>query len=306
MTSNLAPVVLFVYNRPLHTSKTIESLQKNFLAKDTELFIYSDGPRLEKDVHLVQKIRQYIKNIHGFKNITIIERENNWGLSQNIIQGVNDVLSSHGKIIVLEDDLITSPYFLKYMNNALNHFQDKKRIMSISGYNHPPSIMKFPANYNKQVYFNYRNSSWGWGTWKDRWEIVDWNIEDFNDFKKNKRLQKKFNRCGNDVTNMLISQMQGKIDSWAIRFTYAHFKQDALSVCPVHSYVNNIGHDGSGQHCGNTNRYINDLLEVSENIEFPKHIEVDERVMDEFRSIYKRGILERLMKIIERITCKIA
>ncbi|MDK2892488.1 glycosyltransferase [Methanohalophilus sp.] len=290
MTSNLAPIVLFVYNRPLHTSKTIKALQKNLLAKDTELFIYSDGPKSNKDVILVQGIREYIRTISGFKKITIVEREQNTGLSQNIIHGVTEILSSHEKIIVMEDDLVTSPYFLKYMNKALDYYRDQKKIMSISGYNRPPSIMKFPADYNEQVYFNYRNSSWGWGTWKDRWELVDWKVQDFDEFKNSKLLQKRFNRGGDDLSNMLIAQMEGKIDSWAIRFSYAHFKYDALSVCPVYSYVNNIGHDGSGQHCGNTKRYENDLSKAPENIKFQNNIEIDKMIIENFRNIYKRSI----------------
>ncbi|ADE35623.1 glycosyltransferase [Methanohalophilus mahii] len=303
MASNLAPVILFVYNRPLHTKRTIENLQKNLFAENTELFIYSDEAKSKNDVLEVQKVRQYIKTISGFRKITIVERQQNFGLSKNIINGVTDVISSYGKAIILEDDLLTSPYFLKYMNKALDFYKNKEEIMSISAYNHPPSIMKIPADYNEQIYFNYRNSSWGWGTWKNRWDMVDWNVEDFNEFKKDKFAQKKFNRGGEDLSDMLIAQMEGKIDSWAIRFTYAHFKYDKLSVCPCHSYVQNIGHDGSGQHCGKSKRYQNDLTKAPEKIKFPEEIKVNQCIMDEFSQIYKNNVLKKLKHIFINKLC---
>ncbi len=132
--NNLAPIILFTYNRPWHTRQTIEALQKNLYADKSRLIILSDGPKTEIDVPKVQKVREYIKTVKGFRSIEIIEREKNWGLANNIIDGVTRIINEYGKIIVLEDDIVTSPYFLKFMNEALEFYKDEERVMHISGY----------------------------------------------------------------------------------------------------------------------------------------------------------------------------
>jgi len=246
----LAPIALFVYNRPEHTRQTIEALQKNFLADGSELFIYSDAAKDTASTQNVEVVRKYVMQVGGFKNVVLTFRNRNWGLAESIIDGVTDVVNKHGRIIVLEDDLVTSPYFLKYMNEALETYASDARIMSISGYNHPRELMKFPKIYRKDVWLSLRNSSWGWGTWANRWEKVDWQVKDYADFTRNTSLKERFNQGGDDLCAMLDSQMEGKINSWAIRFSYAHFKSGSYSLCPVKSYVKNIGHDGTGTHCG--------------------------------------------------------
>ena len=213
---DFSPVVLFVYNRPLHTEQTIEALKRNIFADQSDLYIFSDGPKLETDNKQIAEVRKYIKQIRGFKSIHIIEQDNNMGLANSVISGVTSVINSYGKVIVLEDDLVTSPYFLKYMNEALEFYKNESQVFSISGYNHPPNLMKFPENYLNDIYFNHRNSSWGWGTWKDRWEKADWEVADFNEFINDRRVQKDFNRGGEDLTPMLKAQIEGRLDSWSI------------------------------------------------------------------------------------------
>jgi len=287
----LAPVVLFVYNRPGHTQQTVEALQKNELASESELYIYSDAPRNEIATENVAKVRKYLKTIEGFKKITVIERDKNWGLANSIIDGVTKTVNEYGRVIVLEDDLVTSPYFLRYMNEGLDFYYKNHEIMSISGYNLPPACMKFPKNFTDDVYLNYRNSSWGWATWADRWNLVDWVVKDFHQFIDDAEQQKLFNRGGDDLTGMLKSQMEGKIDSWAIRFSYAHFKQRMYSICPHNSYVNNIGHDGTGTHCGETNIFENDLSKAKLICNFVENIQLHEDVMLEFRKFYSKKSL---------------
>jgi len=295
----LAPIVLFVYNRPFHTQQTVEALRNNDFAGESNLFVFSDAPKDETAKDKVGNVRDYIKNLDGFKSVTVVERDKNFGLAKSIIAGVTDVVNQYGKIIVLEDDIVTSPFFLRYMNDGLNFYKDNKEIFTISGYNHPPTLMKFPKRYKEDVYFNYRNFSWGWATWADRWEKADWEVKDFNSFLKDKKAQKRFNRGGDDLTPMLIAQMKGEIDSWAIRWSYAHFKNNVLSVCPVYSYVNNIGHDGTGTHCGTSSVYKNDLSKSKRQCSFIKSIKVNKKVMDAFRKVYQTGSKFSLRKVIK-------
>ncbi|BBL68636.1 glycosyltransferase [Methanoculleus chikugoensis] len=294
--TELAPITLFVYNRPLHTRQTVEALQKNELASESEIFIYSDAPKTERAVEDVARVREYIKTIDGFKKVTIIERSENWGLADSIIDGVTKIVNDYGRVIVLEDDLVTSPYFLRFMNEGLEFYHCNPEIMSISGYTLPPVCMSFPENFPDDIYLNYRNSSWGWATWADRWNLVDWEIKDYRQFINDSERQKQFNRGGDDLTNMLKLQMEGKINSWAIRFSYAHFKHRMYSICPRYSYVNNIGLDGTGTHCDKTRIFENDLSRAKRTCTFIKDIQLNKDVMLEFwrfhrkKSLIVRGI----------------
>ena len=165
-SKNLAPIVLFVYNRPLHTKQTIEALQKNELAKESELFIYSDAPKSSEVQSDVDEIREYIKSINGFKKVTIVERDENWGLANSIIDGVTKIVNEYGKIIVLEDDLVTSPYFLRFMNDSLARYETEERVWHISGYSQPFNKLNI-----KEHFFIKPTTCWGWGTWLNRWNF---------------------------------------------------------------------------------------------------------------------------------------
>lgn len=298
MANNLAPVVLFVYNRPYHTQQTIEFLQRNDLAKQSKLFIFSDGPKDEESREKVGEVRAYLRTIDGFKDITITERENNLGLANSVIAGVTEVINKFGKVIVMEDDLVSSRSFLSFMNEALDFYKDDKRIFSVTGLNYPISI---PKTYKHDLYLSYRESSWGWGTWRDRWERADWEVRDFSEFLKDRRAQKLFNRGGDDLTNMLIAQMKGEIDSWAIRWCYTHYKNNAYCLYPVVSKIQNIGIDGSGTHCGASDTYQVDLDEGFTKIEFLKNLEIDKRVIREFVKMFKPPIKVGLIGKLKRV-----
>lgn len=291
----LAPVVLFVYKRLHHTVETVRALQQCKLAEQSRLFIFSDGPKREADREEVAKVRAYVEGIHGFAQVNVIKRESNIGLAENIIQGVTEVINTYGKGIVLEDDLICSPHFLTFMNGALAAYQDDPQVFSISGYN---PAMKFPPYYKEPVYFNYRNSSWGWATWADRWAKVDWEVKDFDQFVNDKTIQKQFNRGGEDLSGMLIRQMKGKLNSWAIRFTYAHFRNEAYSVCPVRSLIINNGADGSGTHVDKTDRFKVVLNQSFGNVSHFDHLEVDENIMKEFRKFYRLSFKKKLKRML--------
>lgn len=248
---NSAPVALFVYKRIEHTKKSINTLAANELAGSTDLFIFSDGGKSEPDWIHVNQVREFLKTVTGFKNVSIIEREKNLGLANSIIAGVNEVINVYKKVIVLEDDLISSPDFLVYMNNVLDYYQKHPHVFAVSGYGFP---VKIRDEYKMDTYLlPGRASSWGWGTWKDRWEKIDWEITDKSNFLRNKETQNSFNYMGKDMSRMLVQQFKGEIDSWSIRFDYNMFKQAGYCVYPVKSRIFNSGMDGSGTHNPVTN-----------------------------------------------------
>ena len=243
---SLAPVVLFVYNRLAQTKHSVESLARNDLAKETDLFIFSDGPKSHLQKGRVEMVRNYIGTLEGeFKSIAITYRNRNLGLAKSVISGISEIFSKYNKVIVLEDDLISSPNFLNYMNQTLDYYTSNDKIFSISGYSFPLMI---PEDYKYSVYFLRRASSYGWGTWKNRWDGVDWEVKSFTQFISNKKMQKRFNLGGPDLTRMLKKQMDGKIDSWAIRWCFNQFMKNQLTVYPTQSKIQDIGYGKDATH----------------------------------------------------------
>lgn len=301
---DLAPVVLFVYNRLDHTRKTVEALTQNTLSQETELYIYSDGPKNDDIQHDVNKLREYLKTIDGFKKVVIFERESNCGLANSIIDGVTSVLEQYSKVIVLEDDLITSRYFLEYMNRALLIFENNPKICSITGFSFTTDYMKFPRDYEENVYLNIRPMSWGWATWSDRWRGVDWEVKDYHEFIRDRRQRKAFNKGGTDLSRMLKNQIEGKLSSWYIRWAYSAFKREMFTVYPRVSYVNNIGHDASGVHCVNVNSdiYAHSQLNREKEIDFKHNIQLDQRIVDNFNKGFNTNYLKILQRKFKKLT----
>ena len=238
-----APIALFTYNRADHTQRAVESLLKNAEAKYSDLFIFSDGPKTPEKKAGVEENRKYIHTISGFKSISIVEREKNWGLANSLIAGITEVINKYGKVIVVEDDLILSPYFLQFMNEGLEKYKDDDRVGTICGYVLP---VKKPL---PETFFLYFMHPWGWATWKDRWNSVDWNISDWNQFKTDKKAIQRFKETGgSDMFSMLESCMEGG-GMWDIRFCYNMFKQNRYSVIPFLSKVENVGFNELATHC---------------------------------------------------------
>jgi hypothetical protein len=293
---NLSPIVLFVYNRPEHTKRTVESLLRNTLAGKSSLFIFSDGAKNDKDSKNVEEVRNYIRTIKSFDRIEIIEREKNIGLANSVISGVIEVIQSFGKVIVLEDDMISSPYFLKYMNEVLNYFKDDQRIFSVTGYTFP---IKIPENYKHPLYLSPRSSSWGWGTWKNRWEKADWEIKDFQSFINNKSRVESFNKGGDDLTRMLKNSISGRVDSWSVKWTYTHFLNYAYCVYPVKSRIKNIGTDKSGVHTSRTNKFDVELEIDDVELSGMNDLQPNQEILLNFRKFFRRNILN---SVIQKLT----
>lgn len=293
---NLAPIVLFVYNRPEHTKRTVESLLKNTLAGKSALLIYSDGAKDDKDLQKVKTVRDYIKTIEGFDRIEIVLRERNFGLANSVISGVNEIFKQNDQAIVMEDDIITSPLFLTFMNKALAFYKENKSIYSISGYPYP---IKIPDTYKKDIFISYRASSWGWGTWKDRWGKVDWGVKDFSTFISDKKVQNLFDRGGQDLTPMLKAQMKKKIDSWAIRWSYAHFKNNAYCLYPVVPLCKNIGTDKSGTHSSSSKKLDVNLDMSKINFEMVNNPELNEDITNQIQELFKLSLIRRIINFIK-------
>jgi len=297
----LAPVVLFVYNRCDHLEKTLEALSKNTLAKESDLYIFSDGAKNEKVKHAVENVRQYINSDEWkgkFKSITIIESKENKGLANSIISGVSKVMEIHEKAIVIEDDAVTAPDFLEFMNNSLDFYEHSNKIWAISGY----TVLKtFPKDYLHEVFMLGRFSSYAWATWKKNWEKVDWSVSDYKSFCTNFKQRRKFNRYGQDLSLMLDSQVAGKTNSWAIRFDYAMFKNKMYSVYPCKTRVKNIGYD-VGTHVTKKNTRIEKFkVEIEKDLKMPKleHIEEDSRIVKAFSKYFKKNLLKRCILYIK-------
>lgn len=279
-----APVVLFTYNRIDELKVTLQELKNNIAASKSDLIIYSDAARNDRETKDVDEVRSYIRKIDGFKSVNIIERPENFGLAKSIIRGITEVLSHYGKVIVLEDDLVTSPNFLCYMNQALEFYENNEKIFSISGFTMPLKSLK---NLEKDTYVSLRPSSWGWATWKDRWKDIDWEIKDYEEFIKDKNAVRSFNLGGADLTRMLRHYKQGRNNSWAIRWAYAMFRMGKYSIYPKISKVENIGFGANATHCKGTNIYRTVLDDFKScRFDFLDKLEPDEAILNDFKYQY--------------------
>lgn len=278
----LAPIVLFTYNRLEHTQKTVEALKDNVLASESELFIFSDGGKDEESWQKVNEVREYLKTIEGFKKIEIFESQVNKGLANSIIEGVTKIVDEYGKIIVLEDDIITGRYFLKFMNDALEVYQNEELVGTVTGYLEPELNPK-------NNFFSKKGSSWGWATWKRTWDLFEADGQKLLYELEKKRLIKEFDFLGAcPFSQMLQDQIAGKNNSWAIRFYASYFLHEKLNFVAKKSLIRNIGFDSSGTHCGTTKRYDKEV--------FNEEIKVEKQEVKENLAIKKIYISKNIPK----------
>ena len=294
-----APLVLFVYNRPMHVKKNLNILNAIKYVENTRLFIFSDAPKSEIDKTAVDEVRNYIEEFarkeSKFKSVDIILSPSNKGLANSIIYGVSQIIHQFGQVIVLEDDLVVSNDFIEYMNNALEYYKDKKNIWSISGYTFP---MKALDKYKNDVYIARRGCSWGWATWEDRWSTVDWDVRDYNDIRFNLKKRIDFGKWGQDLPFMLDANVYGYNHSWAIRWCYAAYKQNKYTVYPKISRVVSNGTDGSGtNYRKRINKYDSFLYEGNEKCKF-SDVEESLPIRKEFRNHHMNtfGIIRASVK----------
>jgi hypothetical protein len=283
LSNPLPALVVFGYNRPSHLSRVIDQLSTTTLISEFDLYIFIDGPKNESDREMVEKVREVAASVTFTRSVSLINRPVNQGLAKSVISGVSQVLNNYETVIVLEDDILVSPCFLTFMVDALTKFATSKQIFSISGYNYPLSYRDGDPDY----YLSHRSSSWGWATWRDRWELVDWSCSTYGKTKLEKNLIREFNRGGNDLFDLLTMQMEGKIDSWSIRFDYGHFENKSFCLHPKQSLVENIGFDGSGTHPSSIHlfRQPNSVLGIDHYPPIPvdlKHSKLMQKRFDEY------------------------
>lgn len=302
-TMSISPITLFVYNRPRHLKQTIEALKKNKLARESELFIFSDGPKDERDRKKVEEVRKYTKTIDGFKTITIIERKKNLGLAESIISGVTEIVNKYGTIIVLEDDLLTSPYFLKFMNEGLNLYENDEDVISIHSYIYPVKKLL------PETYFLKGADCQGWATWKRGWDLFEFDGQKLLEELQSRKLTKEFDFSGSyTYTQMLRDQIEGKNNSWAVRWYASAFLKNKFTLYPKESLIYNTGFDASGINCGSEDNFNKTDKMESIKIEV-KRIGIKENnearlaVIDYFKSqtnLWVRGLrcLRRVLKYV--------
>lgn len=246
----LAPIVLFAYCRPLHTRKTVNALLNNLLASDSDLIIYSDAAQNQDMQGIVDELRAYLATITGFRSVSVRHRSHNFGLSRSIIGGVSEVLRLYDRVIVVEDDLVTSPYFLTYMNEALERYALDDRVASIHGYVYP-CVKALP-----EAFFLRGADCWGWSTWRRAWAHFNPDGQYLLGELRRRKLLNEFDFNGTyPFSKMLLDQIKGINDSWAVRWHASAFLASKLTLYPGRSLVHNIGNDTSGTHCSETTKY---------------------------------------------------
>ena len=264
MSSRKAPVVLFAYRRPIHTQRVIDALLANSEAVDTDLIVFVDGPKSPAEKQSINEVLAVFSSLTGFASIDVKSSPKNLGLARSVIQGVTSTLEQHDRVIVLEDDILVSPYFLEYMNSALKIYENEEAVASVHGYTYPIELELPPS------FFIRGADCWGWATWRRAWKKFNPDGKDLL-----KRLEKSgqtndfdFNGSAR-YTDMLRDQISGKNDSWAVRWYASAFLENMLTLYPGDSLVRNIGLDGSGTHSGSSTELDTSVVQTKLSIAKP-------------------------------------
>lgn len=290
---NVAPLVVFVYKRLEYTKNMLRSVNENRMAGETDLFIFADGPKTKAEEEKVNEVRKYIKYFVAncnFRNVSVIESESNKGLAASVISGVTEVIQKYGKVIVVEDDLQVSNYFLDFMNDCLNFYAGNPKIWSIGG---TSLALKALKGYKHDVYACYRATSTGWATWYDRWNKIDWDIIDYEEFMKDRKRKRRFKKAGNDVIVALKNQREGKTDSWAIRWCYNQSKEKMYTILPVANMVKISGWGEDATHC-DVDRFHTQISDKAYDY-YLEDVTINEKIMKDFRKYYSRPLINRIV-----------
>jgi hypothetical protein len=297
---DLAPIVLFVYNRPEHTRRTLAALAANPMAVDSDLMIYADGSKKPGHQDSVQAVRDLVRNASGFKSLKIVERETNFGLAKSIVSGVSEVCAAHGRVIVVEDDLVVAPDFLSFLNAGLTRYRDEERVFQISGYSYPAHDQSTPPSF-----FLPMVSCWGWATWSRAWAKFDPTMSALTRLDNDPVARRQFNFDDiYDYYSMACQQRQGRIDSWGIRWHLSLFACDGLVLYPRDSLVYNAGVDASGTHgMGHTafQRDLNERAADPETVTWPVSIVTDDLAMAQVKQLLRANRPGFVRRIIERL-----
>lgn len=258
---------------------------------DSDLYVFMDAARNETDKAAVEKVRALFDGLSGFRHVETFPAVQNKGLARSVIEGVSQVLKYHDDVIVLEDDLIVSHDFLTFMNKALKAYNDRADIWSISGYT--PNLEGVDQSVNNGVFLVPRAQCWGWATWRDRWQTVDWDVGDYEQIAHSKALQDNFNRGGDDLFRTLRMERRGRIESWAVRWAYAAARQNKWTVNPMLSKVKNIGLKSSESHVGwHDERHDVELQGFGTDID--PNIKANDTIVKAFKKHHDLNIISRM------------
>jgi hypothetical protein len=293
----LAPIVLFVYNRPWHTRQTLDALIENELADQSILYVFADGPKADASAELlnnIQEAREVVKSYNSFKELIFEGADANIGVADSIIGGITKIVNKHGKVIVLEDDIITGKGFLKYMNEALSLYENEEQVACIHAYNLPIKTTGL-----QDTFFLKGADCWGWGTWKRGWDLFNPDTEYLLKEITSRGLTYSFNQNGAyNFTNLLQLQLDGKIDAWDIRFHASAFLKERLTLYPAVSIVRNIGLDGSGIHCHPTT-FISPYTDFCQ--VYPIPLKESKLALRYIKQYYIPSLKSRIIKRIKKI-----
>lgn len=272
----LAPIGLSVYKRIDHFRKTVKALQANTLAGESPLFIFSDAPA-PGDEGEVQAVREFARTIDGFKDVTLIEREQNSRVRNNR-GGMKQLLAAYGRMIFLEEDIVTAPGFLSFMNSALDFYESNPAILSISGYCPPLTL---PPDSVNDVFILRRFSAWGFATWADRMDPfgLEVDVQAVKNLLKNPARVREFIEYGEDMLRMLLAEAGGDLDALDVKLMFRQYLDDTYTLYPRNSLAENTGHDASGTHCPATDKFDVDLWSKCDAFDF----EPDPRVNTELK-----------------------
>jgi len=293
---NPAPIVLFVYNRPIHTLRTLRALQANKGAEESSLFIFADGPKSDSspgNLANIRAVREIIRQEQWCKTVTIEESVQNKGLGASVIAGVTQIVNASGKVIVLEDDLVSSAYFLQFMNEALECYEHSESVGCISGYNYPLKG-KVP-----ETYFIKNGECWGWATWKRSWTLFNADGKSLLSALEDRNLIADFNfQNSYPYSAMLKGAIEGKNNSWAILWYASLFLENKYCLYPGHSLIQNEGNDGSGIHC-ETNQLYEVILATApvlvKHIPIEEHKQMKKKIASFFKTLPPGSMTKRLL-----------
>jgi GT2 family glycosyltransferase len=302
MSNDPAHIAVFAFNRPQHLAHSLAALAGNDLAQQSNVTVFCDAPRSERDRAACDAVRGVAANASGFSSVRVVPRQENLGCARSVITGLAEIFAEHERVVVIEDDIVTSPITLKYLNHALGEYESQYTVFSVGTWVPPYQVV--PAEYPYNSFFFPRFHCWGWASWRDRWAWNDWSVPHYAEYQRSRLLRRHHTLGGGDLPAMLDAQMHGKIDSWAIRAEYTRFLRGCVTVYPRRSLSRNIGMDGTGRHSAASSKYD---VAIDESYDpdtwpFPHHVFLDAYTTAQYRKIYDpANVMLRLVGRVKRM-----
>ncbi|MDR1163748.1 MAG: glycosyltransferase [Candidatus Accumulibacter sp.] len=302
------PIAVFAFNRPDHLKRSLDALARNDLASESALTVFCDGPRNAEEKKKTDAVRALCRSISGFKDVTLVERDENRGCGRSIASGLQEFFGVYPEGIVVEDDIVFAPNALRWFNACLARYRDEPAVFSVSGWSFPEKHMPFPADYPCDAYFLPRFLCWGWASWADRVKRIDWALTDYEAFIELPALVKAFSSGGADLPKLLKAQRMGEMNTWAVQAAFATFKHGQVSLAPRFPYTTNIGTSGEGTHVGpDPNVHPTHAIDLSLALDAPRlpaYVVADERILKSFRKVlgtFSLPLGQRLAHGVKRI-----